>query len=171
MWLKERVMEMLRQGDLEELERTVEENPAAVRFLQGRLWDSDPEIRRLAAVALGSAAAAHPDLGREVLRRALWSLNDESAMNGRYMLPAIGEIGRCAPDLVAPFVGPMTAFLWDEGLRFGILRALRRMAETDPGLIEPIRDRLAQIDETNDPGEQEVLDLLLAVNRESVDGE
>jgi hypothetical protein len=65
----------------------------------------------------------------------------------------------------------MTAFLWDEGLRFGILRALRRMAETDPGLIEPIRDRLAQIDETNDPGEQEVLDLLLAVNRESVDGE
>ena len=71
-------MEMLRQGDVEELERGVGENPAAVRFLQGRLWDADPEIRRLAAIALGSAAAAHPDLGREVLRRALWSLNDES---------------------------------------------------------------------------------------------
>ena len=92
-------------------------------------------------------------------------------MNGRYMLPAIGEIGRCAPDLVRPFVGPMTAFLWDEGLRRGILLALRSMAETDPGLIDPIRSRLEKIDETDDSGEQEVLDLLLAVNRESVDGE
>jgi hypothetical protein len=170
MRLKERVMEMLRQGDVEELEQVVGENPAAVRFLQGRLWDSDPEIRRLAAVALGSAAAAHPDLGREILRRALWSLNDESAMNGRYMLPAIGEIGRCAPDLVRPFVGPMTAYLWDEGLRPGILRALRRMVDVDPGLIDLVRDRLEQIDETNDSGELEVLDFLLAVNRESVDG-
>ncbi len=69
------------------------ENPRAIRFLQGRLWDPDDEIRSRAAEALGAAAAAHPELGRELLRRALWALNDESATNGAYMLPAIGEIG------------------------------------------------------------------------------
>ncbi len=83
-----------------------------------------PEIREHAAIALGAAASANPDLGRELLRGALWALNDESATNGSYMLPAIGEIGRQAPDLVAPFVGPMTSFMWDESLRPGILNAL-----------------------------------------------
>ena len=164
-------MELLQQGDSEGLERMVTENPAAIRFLQGRLWDEDPEIQCRAAIALGAAAAAHPELGRELLRKALWALNDESATNGGPMLPAIGEIGRCSPDLVAPFVGPMTAYLWDEGLRPGILDALCRIAETAPELIEDVRDRLPAIEELNEPGEQADLESLLAVNRESVDGE
>jgi len=164
-------MEMLRQGDAEGLERIVGDNPAAIRFLQGRLWDADPEIRSRAAVALGAAAKSHPDLGRELLRRALWALNDESATNGAYMLPAIGEIGRRAPDVAAPFVGPMTAYLWDEGLRPGILSALCRIAEMAPELIEEIRGRILAVAKTDDTGEQEFLDILLAVNREGVDGE
>lgn len=164
-------MELLRQGDSEGLERMVGENPAAIRFLQGRLWDADPEIRSRAAVALGVAATAHPDLGREFLRRALWALNDESATNGASMLPAIGEIGRQSPGLVAPFVGPMTSYLWDEGLRLGILDALCRIAGEAPDLIEDIRDRLLALGETDNTGERECLDFLLAVNRESADGE
>ena len=164
-------MELLRNRDSERLERLVTDNPAAVRYLQGRLWDSDPEIRRLAAEGLGAAAAAHPVLGRELLRRALWALNDESATNGAAMLPAIGEIGRRAPDLVAPFVGPMAAYLWDEGLRPGILGALCRIADVAPQLVGTVREWLLEIEKTDDPGEREAIDRLLAVNRENVDGE
>ena len=163
-------MELLRHGDSEGLERMVGEHPAAVRFLQGRLWDADAEIASRAAKALGAAGAAHPELGREVLRRALWALNDESATNGAAMLPAIGEIGQRAPDLVAPFVGPMTAYLWDEGLRRGILSALRQIAEVAPELIIDIRDRLESIHVEEDTGEQECLEFLLAVNREGAGG-
>jgi len=163
-------MELLRHGDLESLERTVVENPPAARFLQGRLWDMDPEIRNNAATALGAAAAAHPELGREVLRRALWALNDESATNGGPMLPAIGEIGRRAPEVVAPFIGPMTAYLWDDGLRLGILRALCRISEVAPELVDEIRGRLLEIKNTNDAAEQACLDRLLGVNKEGVDG-
>ncbi len=163
-------MELLRRDDSEGLERMVADLPSTLRFLQGRLWDEDPEIRCRAARALGAAAVAHPDLGRELLRRALWALNDESATNGAYMLPAIGEIGRRAPDVVAPFVGPMTSYLWDDGLRPGILSALCRIAETAPDLIDDVRDRLSDLKGTNDPGEQAALERLLAVNRESVDG-
>lgn len=171
MRVKEEVMDLLRRNDVEGLEQMVSENPSAIRFLQGRLWDADPEIRSRAATALGAAGVAHPDLGRELLRRALWALNDESAMNGKYMLPAIGEIGRRAPDLVAPFVGPMTGYLWDDGLRPGILDALCRIADEAPELIEDIRDRLLALEEIDDTGERKCLDLLLAVNREGVDGE
>jgi hypothetical protein len=171
MRLKEVVMEMLRHGDSEGLERTVVDNPAAARFLQGRLWDADPEIRKLAASAIGSAAAAHPELGRELLRRALWALNDESATNGAPMLPAIGEIGHCAPDLVAPFVGPMTAYLWDDGLRPGILGALRRIAEVAPELVVAVRDRLLTLESIDDSRERAALDSLLAMNLENANGE
>ena len=163
-------MDLLRQGDTEGLEEMVAESPAAIRFLQGRLWDSDPEIRSRAAVALGAAAASHPELGRELLRRALWALNDESATNGAYVLPAIGEIGRRAPDLAEPFVGPMTAYLWDEGLRPGILKALCRIASVAPELIDGVRERLLALEEKDDTGERECLEFLLSVNRESVDG-
>jgi hypothetical protein len=171
MRVKDEVMELLRQGDSEGLERLVGETPAAVRFLQGRLWDANPEIRSEAAVALGAAAAVHPDLGRELLRQALWALNDESATNGAYVLPAIGEIGRRAPELATPFVGPMTAYLWDDGLRRGILEALCRIAEVAPELIDDVRDRLLAVGDTDNPGERACLDSLLAVNRESADGE
>jgi hypothetical protein len=169
--VKEEVMELLRQGDSEGLERMVVEKPAAVRYLQGRLWDADPEIRCRAAVALGAAAAAHPDLGCELLRRALWAVNDESATNGGPMLPAMGEIGRRSPELVAPFVGPLTAYLWDNGLRLGILGALHRIAEVAPELIEDVRDRLLALKDTDDPGERALIESLRAVSRESVDGD
>ncbi len=157
-------MELLQQGDSEGLERMVAASPAAVRFLQGRLWDLDPEIRSRAAVALGAVADAHPELCREFLRRALWAINDESATNG-------GEIGRRSPELVAPFVGPMTGYLWDDGLRIEILKALRRIADVAPELIEDIRDRLLALEDTNDSGERTLIDSLLAVKRESVDEE
>jgi len=162
-------MELLRRGDSERLERMVVANPAAVRFLQGRLWDADPEIRRLAAEALGAAAAAYPELGRELLRRAMWALNDESATNGAPMVAAIGEIGRRAPGVAAPFVGPMVSYLWDDGLRLAILEALCRIDEAAPELVEGVRDRLPAVEEFDNPGERACLKRLLAV-REGVDG-
>ncbi len=163
-------MEMLSRGDRQGLEQLVLEQPRSIRYLQGRLWDSEARVRRNAAEALGAAGATRPELGREILRRALWALNDESATNGAPMLPVIGEIGFRNPALVAPFVGPMTAYLWDDGLRPGILRALSRIAEAAPELLAAVREQLVVIEHTDDPGEQAILDRLLAVNREGANG-
>jgi hypothetical protein len=170
MRLKEMVMEMLQRGDSEGLEQLVLEQPSAIRYLQGRLWDAEQRVRQNAAEALGSAAANRPELGREILRRALWALNDESATNGAPVLPVIGEIGFRNPEVVAPFVGPMTSYLWDDGLRPGILRALSRIAESAPHLIMEVREQLLEIEHAEDPGEQACLDRLLAVKREGSDG-
>lgn len=163
-------MEMLQRGDSEGLEQLVLEQPSAIRYLQGRLWDAEQRVRQHAAEALGSAAATRPELGREILRRALWALNDESATNGAPVLPVIGEIGFRNPEVVAPFVGPMTSYLWDDGLRPGILRALSRIAESAPHLVMGVREQLLEIEHAEDPGEQACLDRLLAVKREGADG-
>nr|CAJ31130.1 hypothetical protein 42c90012 [uncultured sulfate-reducing bacterium] len=154
-------MELFRAGDGDGLEAIVLQRPQAVRHLIGRMWDTDQEVRRLAARALGVAAAADPEKGADLARRLLWALNDESATNGLYGLAALGEMGFSAPDLMAPFVGPMASYLWDEGLRLEILKALARMAESDRGLIESVRGVLEDHADTSDPEEMRLIEGLL----------
>ena len=170
MRLKGMVMEMLRRGDRQGLEKLVAEQPRAVGALQGRLWDVDPEIRDRAAQAIGTVAATHPELGTELLRRAMWALNDESATNGAPVLPAIGEIGANRPEIVAPFIGPMTAMLWDDGLRPGILRALCRIAEAAPELIEEVHDRLEVYENKGDSVQRALIGRLLKGSVGGVNG-
>lgn len=131
-------MEMLSRGDRQGLEQLVLAQPSSIRHLQGRLWDTEAKVRGNAAEALGSAAASRPELGREILRRALWALNDESATNGIYGLAAIGEIGARDPELARDFLGPVASLVRDAGLRSAIFRALGRVADTAPELVEPL---------------------------------
>lgn len=137
MELKKMVSELLHEGRDDELRRLVEADSRSVRPLLGRLWDNDTAVRSRAAAALGEAAAANAELGKEILRRLLWALNDESGTNGAPGLAAIGEIGRRAPGLVGPHVGALVSLVWDEGLRPELLQALAAIAEADPGLVRP----------------------------------
>jgi hypothetical protein len=138
------VMELLKSPDTTRLEALVASEPRVVRFLLGRLWDSDEAIRSRAAVGLGAAAAEHPELGRDVVRRLVWALNDESATNGVFGLPALGEIGARNPRLIEPFVGPVACYAWDDGLRAEILRAMIRIADVAPELVAPYLDEMTQ---------------------------
>ena len=128
-------MTLLREQDVPGLARLVVEERRALRHLLGRLWDPEAGVRRAAARAVGIAAQGHADLGTEITRRLLWNLNDESATNGVNGIPALGEIGREAPDVFAPFVSPLMAFCEDAGLRVPILDALTRMAEEHPDIV------------------------------------
>jgi hypothetical protein len=139
MRLGEKVMELLRRGDGAGLERLVRERAATVRHLQGRLWDPDESIRRQAAAALAAAAAAHPGLGRDLLRRLLWALNDESATNGRYAVPALAAVGVRCPELIRPFVSSMVRLLEDDGLRPALLGALEQIGWAAPDVVAPYR--------------------------------
>lgn len=153
MGLKKMVMELFRAGDVDGLNGLLSREPRAMRHLVGRLWDNDEQVRDLAAKGLGHAAAVHPDQARDLVRRLIWALNDESAMNGVYGLAALGEIGAQAPELMMKFVAPMASYLWDQGLRTEILRALLRMAHTNRGLIEevhPILESFYQDFDEND---------------------
>lgn len=137
MGLKEEVRELLRQGREEALAELAATRPAAVRPLMGRLWDSEPLIRRRAATALGRTAATNPQLGLEIIRRLMWGLNDESATNGVYGIPALGEIGRFAPETVSPYLSALAGMAWDDGLRLELLRALEVVAENSPETVKP----------------------------------
>lgn len=153
MGLKETVMELLARGRTDELGRLVAEDRRAVRHLVGRLWDPDPGIRRAAARALGEAGAHHPDLGKAVVRRLLWALNDESGADGRDGLLGLGWIGRFSPGLVEPHVEALVELGWDDGLRVRLLEALCLLAQGSPELVRPHMGRLREWIRMNDDGE------------------
>lgn len=142
--MKDELMELLRLGRERELAERAAGSPRAARWLLGRVWDSDEELRRRAAGAVGWAAASRRELGLELVRRFLWALNDESATNGVYAVAALGEIGRRAPDLIEPFLAPLASFARDEGLRPEILRAFTAVAEEAPLLARPHLAALAR---------------------------
>ena len=130
MGLKETVMEMLAAGRERELVELASSDSRALRPLLGRLWDPDPAVRARAAWAIGQVGALRPERGTEIARRLMWGLNDESATNGVYGVPALGELGRRAPELLAPFVPGLVRFAEDDGLRPAILVALAGVAAT-----------------------------------------
>jgi hypothetical protein len=133
----ERIMSLLRQGREEAVAELARTDRRALRPLTGRLWDPDAQIRRRAAGAIGRSAALSPELGRELIRRLLWALNDESATNGVYGIPALGEIGHRCPGVLAPFVPILVTMARDDGLRVELLSALDRVAKAAPGLVRP----------------------------------
>ncbi len=161
MGLKGRVMELLRVGDEQTLGALAIREPKATRYLLGRLWDSDAAVRRCAARSLGKVAASHPEIGVDLLRRLMWALNDESATNGFFGIPAVGEIGFNDPELVAPFIAPLASLSWDDGLRPEIIRALTRIAEAAPDRVRPVCQLIAEYVDFEDPTERRAFGDLL----------
>lgn len=157
-------MELLRAGDERALGALASEDPRAVRYLLGRLWDPDAELRRRAARAIGVASSSRPDGGLELVRGLMWGLNDESATNGRYGISALGEIGYCNPEMIAPFVGPLASLAWDDGLRLDIMRALARIAEAAPELVRPVCGLVLEHVRMEDKTERRVSQRLLDVS-------
>jgi hypothetical protein len=153
MRLSEEIRELLRQGRESELTERAIGDTRVVRPLLARLYDPDDDVRDRAARVLGHGAAAHPELGREIARRLMWGLNDESATNGVYGVPALGQIGRRAPDLVAAHLPALARMAWDRGLRLAILEALAEVATAAPELVAPELDAIAPHIDTTRPGE------------------
>jgi len=155
MGIGKEVRELLQQGREEALTELALADSRALRPLVGRLWDSDSRIRNRAARVIGRAAAAHEAVGEDLVRRLVWALNDESGTNGIYGIPALGEIGRHAPRLLAAHVPVLVALCRDDGLRLQILRALAATAESDPALVAGEMSRLETWVDASRPEERQ----------------
>jgi hypothetical protein len=161
--LKDEIRALLQAGADAPLAELVRSNPRTVRHLVARLWDSDQTVGARAARALGEAALAHPVLVRDVIRRLMWALNDESATRGGPGLIGLGEIGRRSPDLVAPYVAALVACTDDRGLLTELLHALGAIATSAPGLVMPYRTAIEGAVEGAGPSERAALAALGAV--------
>lgn len=154
-------MRLLESGRHDELDALIASDVRVARHLVGRLWDPDPQLRRRAAVALGSVARVHPARALEIARGLLWALRDEAAMHGRYAVPGLAEMVAADPALLAAFVGPLASMLWDTGMQRDILEGLGRIAEKAPDAVADHLDQVLRHHDSFGPEERRLADVLL----------
>lgn len=142
--LKKQAARILAGGRMSELDALP---PAGLlRALLPLISRPDEELRWAAVEALGRAAARQveddPEPVREILRRLVWSLNDESGSIGWGAAEAMAEIIDAAPATAGDFA-PLLASLTApdpgapdfEPLNAGALWAVGRLAGTRPELV------------------------------------
>lgn len=117
--------------------------PAVVRALLGLLARREPLLRWRAVASLGpllaSLAAEEPEAARGIMRRLVWSLNEESGAVGFGAPEALAEAMYHSPPLAAEFGNLLCSYLLPghnqldfPPLVAGALWGLARLAPRDP---------------------------------------
>ncbi|MFC1477686.1 DVU0298 family protein [candidate division KSB1 bacterium] len=123
----------LRANKLEDLKDEYSNNPAIIRKLMGFLYHPELELRDAAARGFGMIARVMPmEKLKDLLRRMMWMLNDESGSCSWHVPYAIGEIGFNNPEAIDGFIGCFSHYANDpdDYLSTGVKRALKRIAES-----------------------------------------
>ncbi len=136
---REAARRLLATYDLDAIGRWAGEEPQAPQVLQSLLFDEDETLRWRAVEAFGRVAAVLAggalERVREILRRAVWSMNDESG--GLLWLgpEVMGAVLANVPALCRDFGPILASFLEEEPFRAGTRWALWRMSSAFPDVV------------------------------------
>jgi HEAT repeat protein len=145
---KRRISSLLESSDIVAVVRELRQLPAprVINPLIGALCSNDERVRWHAVTALGPIVADLADRDMEgarvVMRRFMWSLNDESGGIGWGAPEAMGEIMACHAGLAQEYAHVLVAFMRQEGfflelelLQRGLMWGLGRLAQVRPSLL------------------------------------
>jgi HEAT repeat protein len=149
--LRRSVRVHLERGEYAPVLEMVAADRGVLRALVSLLYDPDELVRWRAVSALGHLAGAQPELARSLVTRLYWSLNDESGGIGWMSAPALGEIGRRAPQLLSQCVRPLVRYLDEPFLLPGALWAIGRLAPAYPAETQEVVPEVALCCSSDDP--------------------
>ncbi|MBN1343411.1 MAG: HEAT repeat domain-containing protein [Phycisphaerae bacterium] len=144
--------ELLASRDLSALASMARATPILLKDLLSLTYDADDLLawRAVEAVGIAAGAVAQSDLERvrNLVRKLLWSMNDESGGIGWRAPETIGEILARTPVLIAEMGVLLAAFIrqppFERGAHLAIARAARidptPFADAIPDLIASLRD-------------------------------
>jgi HEAT repeat protein len=143
---REAVRRLLDEFDPGAIDRRAAGEPAAARALQSFLFDEEELVRWRAVEAMGRAAAVRARSGlepaRQILRRTLWLMNDESGgllWHGPQVLAAVMANVPALCDEFGPILG---SFLEEEPFREGTRWAFWRLAPSRPEMVLAVVEEL-----------------------------
>jgi hypothetical protein len=117
-----------------------------IPILLSFLCSADPQIKQRAVTALGvrvsDLAAQDMEAAREVMRRLMWGLNEESGSSGWGLPEAMAEILATHEGLAREYAGILVSYLRSDGnylehipLQRDLLRGIGRLAGARPRLL------------------------------------
>jgi HEAT repeat protein len=143
---KEAARRLLEGRDLDAVDRWAREERQAWSILQSLLFDADELVCWRAVEALGrvAAARAREDLEpvREMLRRTLWLMNDESGGLLWHGPQVLGAVLASVPALRGELLEVLASFLDEDPFRVGTRWALWRIATVQPEAVAVAAARL-----------------------------
>jgi len=159
---KRRIGRLLQSSDLEAIiaELLRSPAPAVINPLIGALCSTNETARWHAITALGPILAKLADrdmeAARVIMRRFMWSLNDESGGIGWGAPEAMGEIMACHDGLADEYAHMLVAYMREDGfyleleqLQRGLMWGLGRLARDKPDLLrskDAVRHLLPYLD-------------------------
>ncbi|MFC1837136.1 DVU0298 family protein [Thermodesulfobacteriota bacterium] len=145
---KRRIYKLLESPDIEGVISELRRLPASrsINPLIGALCSNNETVRWHAITALGPVVADLADhdmeAARVVMRRFMWSLNDESGGIGWGAPEAMGEIMACHKSLAQEYGHMLVAYMREDGffleleqLQQGLMWGLGRLALVNPDLL------------------------------------
>jgi len=146
--LKEKVTALLREADCEKALSALAAFPPekVLKPLISCLCSCDESVKWHAVTALGQVvsdmAGNDFESARIVMRRFMWSLNDESGGIGWGAPEAIGEICATHPQIAREYGHMLVSYMREDGfylelpeLQRGLMWAAGRLAQTNPQLL------------------------------------
>ncbi len=148
---KKTVVEFLEQNNFDENLKNIHEFPLqkTVNSLISLLCSTDQVIKKRSIIALGelvsNLAKNDMDSARMIMRRLVWSLNEESGWIGWGSAEAMGEIMARSNKLADEFhkflisyVSEGDNYLQFEELRKEVFIGLKRLSQTQPHLVRGV---------------------------------
>lgn len=147
--IKRRLFDLLNADDFDQKLDELRGLPGrrAVNPLFSFLCHHDQKIKWRAVTAMGmvisNLAEKEMESARVIMRRLMWSLNDESGGIGWGAPEAMAEIIACHQGLAEEYTHILISYVWGEGnfleyemLQRGALWGVGRVAETRPHLLQ-----------------------------------
>jgi HEAT repeat protein len=146
---KRRISKLLESSEIEAVIQELRQLPVskAINPLIGALCSNNETARWHAITALGPIVADLADhdieAARVVMRRLMWSLNDESGGIGWGAPEAMGEIMACHDGLAREYSHILVAYMREDGfyleleqLQRGLMWGIARLAMVKPELLK-----------------------------------
>ncbi|MFH1625741.1 MAG: DVU0298 family protein [Pseudomonadota bacterium] len=146
--LKDRVLELLKLPDVNQALDTLSKLPPrrVINSLLSLFCSDDEETKWRAVTATGVIvsliAAKDMESARTVMRRLMWTLNEESGGIGWGAPEAMGEIMACHEGLAEEFAHILVSYIREDGnfvayepLQRGVVWGLARLAEVRPEIL------------------------------------
>lgn len=149
--LKRRVIGLLESQDFFEKINQLRGDirPRVINVLFSTLISQDERIKWHSVTAMGilisDQAKEDMESARNIMRRLMWSLNDESGSIGWGAPEAMGEIMACHEGLAGEFAPLHVSYIRKDGnfleyepLQRGAVWGIGRLAQVRPGLLKPL---------------------------------
>jgi AraC family transcriptional regulator of adaptative response/methylated-DNA-[protein]-cysteine methyltransferase len=149
------LQQLLINQDWDLLREKVAQNRDIVRQLTRRTYVNDGLLFWRAVEAIGIAAETietqQPGYAAELVRRYLWSLNEESGGTAWNASEIIGSIMAHCPKQCGHFHWQLAQLIEDESLNRGALWGLARLALAAPEKVAPVAELVLPLLKSSDP--------------------